>query len=344
MGAPADAGPSLITCDVVGTGHRAPGTEHRAPGTEHRAQQALRWGGDAVEGGGAAALSELRHDFYASPGGDADAAAEAAACEALGTAEILLVLWGKRKELGIGGGLLGELGKHLRVSRGRLTLLQQSVACRYGERNPGRTNAELLVMFLYTCEAAEIDRVLQICAGTPPDGYVAQSPNIRMLIDRGLRSRDLRTIFDWICFISVLACTSTRLAADKIGHTLYRGLKGLTQEQVATLKQAKTDELHFLPPLSLFSLDVDAAVGDDYRQPDAAVLTIRGARAGTDLSHCVNVRPDADGGGTRGKDGEVMLPPLTCLRVKDIKYEQGLRVTYDYHGALLHPATSGDLP
>eukprot|EP01062_Namystynia_karyoxenos_P014625 TRINITY_DN15274_c0_g1_i1.p1 TRINITY_DN15274_c0_g1~~TRINITY_DN15274_c0_g1_i1.p1 ORF type:complete len:624 (+),score=180.51 TRINITY_DN15274_c0_g1_i1:132-2003(+) len=268
-------------------------------------------------------LASLKHDFFASNGTDT----EIAVMGVVSVAETVQALWKRRKQLGMNGGLMNEICTHLGVSRGRLTLLQQSLACRYAEKNPGRTYAELLVLFLYSCEPEGLERVLCV-EGTA-------MPPIHLIINKALRDRDLKTMFDWICFICVLMGCSLRLASDKVGRTVHRGVTGLSPEQLSTLKQAKAEDLHFLPPLCSFSFEVDAAVGDEFRQPDAAVFTIRGVRAGADLTNLAQF----------GKDQEVLMPPLCCLRVKEPpKTDQGLRLQYEYVGAMLHTTPTGELP
>lgn len=225
---------------------------------------------------------------------------------------------------------MNELCQRYGIRRGELSVLKQAVAVQYAEKNPGRTYAELLVLFLHSCTPQGLSYILS--------GEKKQQqtfPSMHTIINKAIRERDLKTMFDWICTISVLVASSTRLPPDKVGRTVQRGIKGLSPEQVAVLKQAKPDDLHFLPPLIALSFDFEAAVGDDLKAPDAAVITVRGVRAGTDLTNCAQY----------GKDQEIMLPPLTCLRVKEQpKFDQGLRITYDYAGAILHTTPSGDLP
>eukprot|EP01065_Artemidia_motanka_P033064 TRINITY_DN4002_c4_g1_i1.p1 TRINITY_DN4002_c4_g1~~TRINITY_DN4002_c4_g1_i1.p1 ORF type:complete len:621 (+),score=269.70 TRINITY_DN4002_c4_g1_i1:64-1926(+) len=307
----------LIQCEVDGLAGRAEIEVAEADATA--VEDAVDADADADSGRD---LGPLIYDFFASSGPDT----EVAVSEVTSIADTVQALWRRKKELHEGG-LMVELCKHLACSRGLLAVLQQAVAVQYAEKNPGRTYAELMVLFLYSCEPSGIARVLCM------EG--AKMPPIHQIINKALRQRDLKVMFDWICFISVLMGTSTRLAPDKVGRTVQRGIKGLSQEQMAVLKQAKPDELHFLPPLTSLSFDFDAAVGEEYKAPDAAVFTVRGVRAGTDITNCAQF----------GKDQEVLLPPLTCLKVKEQpKFEQGLRITYDYIGAIMHTTPTGDLP
>eukprot|EP00756_Hemistasia_phaeocysticola_P024883 Hpha_TRINITY_DN15976_c1_g5::TRINITY_DN15976_c1_g5_i1::g.73931::m.73931 len=274
-------------------------------------------------------LTSLKYDLFASSGNDdvAKKHADVAVSEVMSVADTVMALWRRSKELGTGG-LMNELCHRYNLPRGLLSVLEQAVAVQYAEKNPGRTYAELLVLFLHSATPQGLARIFSLDSSH-------QLPSMHTIINKALRDRDLKVMFEWICTISVLVSSSARLPPDKVGRTVQRGVKGLSPEQVAVLKQAKPDDLHFLPPLTALSFDFEAAVGDDLKAPDAAVITVRGVRAGTDLTNCAQF----------GKDQEIMLPPLTCLRVKEQpKFDQGLRITYDYAGAILHTTPSGDLP
>eukprot|EP00659_Diplonema_papillatum_P003071 gene3071-4823_t len=218
--------------------------------------------------------------------------------EVVDMAETLRALWSLKKVC-----LAEELSQHLKIPVGRLHLLTGAVVCRYLGGNPARSYTELLVLFLWTTDPLQVDRLLGLWQGSqPPADYTPVSPNISQVVCGAIERRDLKVLGDWINYICVLAASCQQLPPDKTGRTLYCGVKDPTPDVVSLLKAAKADDIQYWPCLASASMDLDTFASEEYK----AVFIIRGTRFGIDLTQCT----------TNPAQAEIVLPPFSLLRVK----------------------------
>eukprot|EP01059_Diplonema_ambulator_P007630 TRINITY_DN17111_c0_g1_i1.p1 TRINITY_DN17111_c0_g1~~TRINITY_DN17111_c0_g1_i1.p1 ORF type:complete len:619 (+),score=121.51 TRINITY_DN17111_c0_g1_i1:24-1859(+) len=239
--------------------------------------------------------------------------------------DTLTALWDRRT-----GTLMEELTRHLRITPGTLSLLTTAVACRYLPANPKLSYVETLVLFLYTTDPVGLDRLLGHWTGhTPPANYRPLTPHISRTINTALINRDLRGLADWVNFLLVLGSACSNLPPDKLGRTLYYGVKrsAMGQQLRTVLKQSKADDIQYWPYLVSASLDMDVFISDEHE----AVFTIRGAKAGLDLTNC-SQSPQAM---------EVVLPPFSVVKVKS--RSDNRKVEVQIVGSLLGDDV-GDIP
>eukprot|EP01064_Diplonema_japonicum_P009392 TRINITY_DN1688_c2_g1_i1.p1 TRINITY_DN1688_c2_g1~~TRINITY_DN1688_c2_g1_i1.p1 ORF type:complete len:612 (+),score=85.06 TRINITY_DN1688_c2_g1_i1:27-1862(+) len=220
--------------------------------------------------------------------------------ETIDMVSTLTALWERKSS-----SILQELCNHLKISTGQLSLLTTAIACRYLPANPKLTYIELLTLFLYTCEPVGLDRLLGRWSGhTPPFNYAPVSPNIMVTINRAIAARDLKVMGEWVNFILIIASASTSLPADKVGRTLYYGVKSeaMTHSLRSFMKNCKPDDVQYWPAVVSASLDMDLFISEEHDM----VATIRGVRSGLDLTNCSQ----------SPQQMEIVLPPFSVVRVK----------------------------